>query len=41
MIDLLAHVTPNEVPSFWLVGLVGFVAGLATTYAVLLVRKLK
>ena len=40
MIDLLAHITPHEVPSFWLAVFGGFAAGVATTYA-LLARKLK
>jgi hypothetical protein len=40
MVDILAHITPNEVPSFWLAALVGFVAGVAVTFA-MLARKLK
>jgi hypothetical protein len=40
MIDILAHVTPLEVPSFWLAVFGGFAAGVATTYA-LMARKLK
>ena len=32
MLQLLAHITQNEVPSFWLAALVGFVAGVAVTY---------
>jgi hypothetical protein len=40
MLDLLAHITPTEVPSFWLAALVGFVAGVAVTFA-LVARKLK
>jgi hypothetical protein len=40
MLDLLAHITEQEVPSFWLAALVGFVAGVAVTFAVM-VRKLK
>ena len=45
MIDVLAyvtlaHITPHEVPSFWLVAFGGFVAGVAVTYA-FLARKLK
>lgn len=40
MLDLIAHVTPNEVPSFWLAALVGFVAGVSVTYA-FVARKLK
>jgi hypothetical protein len=40
MIELFAHVTPIEVPGFSLAALVGFVAGVAVTYA-LVARKLK
>jgi len=40
MVEVLAHITPTEVPSFWLAALVGFVAGVAVTYA-LVARKLK
>jgi hypothetical protein len=40
MIDLLAHVTPHEIPSFWLAVFGGFVAGVAVAYA-LVARKLK
>ena len=40
MLDLLAHITEQEVPSFWLAALVGFVAGVAVTFAAM-VRKLK
>jgi hypothetical protein len=40
MLDLIAHITPTEVPSLWLVALVGFAAGVAVTLA-LLARKLK
>jgi len=40
MLNLLAHITQNEVPSFWLAALVGFAAGVAVTYG-MLVRKLK
>jgi hypothetical protein len=40
MIEVLAHITPTEVPSFWLAALVGFVAGVAVTYG-MLARKLK
>jgi hypothetical protein len=40
MVDILAHITQNEVPSFWLAALVGFVAGVAVTFA-MLARKLK
>jgi len=40
MLDLLAHITPTEVPSFWLAALVGFVAGVAVTYG-LVARRIK
>jgi hypothetical protein len=40
MLSVLAHITQNEVPSFWLAALVGFVAGVAVTYG-MLARKLK
>jgi hypothetical protein len=40
MVELLAHLTPTEVPSFWLAALIGFVAGVAATFA-LVARKLK
>jgi len=40
MLHILAHITPNEVPSFWLAVLVGFVAGVAITFA-MLARKPK
>jgi hypothetical protein len=40
MIQHLAHITQNEVPGFWLAALVGFAAGLAVAYG-LLVRKIK
>jgi uncharacterized membrane-anchored protein YhcB (DUF1043 family) len=40
MLPVLAHITQNEVPSFWLAALVGFVAGVAVTYG-MLARKLK
>jgi hypothetical protein len=40
MIDLLAHMTPREVPSLWLVACGGFIAGVAVAYACL-ARKLK
>jgi hypothetical protein len=41
MIEILAHITPHDTPSLWLVGMAGFAAGVAVTYAVLAVRKLK
>lgn len=40
MYDLLAHITEQEVPSFWLAALIGFVAGAAVAYGVM-IRKLK
>jgi hypothetical protein len=40
MLELFAHLTPTEVPSFWLASFIGFVAGVAVTFA-LLARKLK
>ena len=40
MLDLLAHITELEVPGFWLAGIIGFVAGVAVTYGIM-VRKLK
>jgi hypothetical protein len=42
MIDLLAHITSQEVPSLWLVASGGFVAGVAATFVCLAAaRKLK
>lgn len=38
MIEILAHITSSEVPGFWMAGIVGFAAGVATTWAVM-VRK--
>lgn len=40
MTELLAHITPAEGPSLWLIALAGFAAGVAVTYA-LVARKLK
>jgi len=40
MHEILAHITQQEVPSFWLAAFAGFLAGVATTYA-MLARKLK
>ena len=40
MIQILAHITENEMPGFWLAALMGFVAGIAVTLA-MLARKLK
>jgi len=33
MPQLLAHVTQNEVPAFWLAALAGFIAGITVTLA--------
>lgn len=40
MLSILAHITPTEVPSMWLAAFVGFVAGVAVTFA-LVARRLK
>jgi hypothetical protein len=40
MYELLAHITEFELPSFALAALVGFVAGVAITWAIM-ARKLK
>ena len=40
MVHILAHITQNEMPGFWLAALVGFVAGVAVTFA-MLARRLK
>ena len=40
MIEVFAHITPMEVPSFWLAALIGFVAGVGVTFA-LVARKIK
>jgi hypothetical protein len=40
MHELLAHVTPNEAPAFWLAALVGFAAGVAVSFGMLL-RRMK
>jgi hypothetical protein len=40
MLELLAHITAQDVPGFWLAAIVGFAAGVAVTLAAL-VRKLK
>jgi len=40
MLQQLAHITQNELPSFWLAALVGFAAGVAVTYG-MLARKMK
>jgi hypothetical protein len=40
MPQILAHVTPNEVPAFWMAALAGFIAGVTVTLA-MLARKTK
>ena len=40
MLQLLAHITVQEVPSFWLAALVGFAAGVAVAFGIM-VRKVK
>jgi hypothetical protein len=40
MYQILAHLTLNEVPGFWLSALLGFVAGVAVMYG-MLARKMK
>jgi hypothetical protein len=40
MNEILAHITQHDVPGFWLAAFAGFLAGVATTYA-LLARKWK
>jgi hypothetical protein len=35
MLDLLAHITEREVPSFWLAAVIGFVAGVGVTFAMM------
>ncbi len=40
MLDLLAHITEQEVPSFWLAAMIGFVAGVAVTFGIM-IRKVK
>ena len=40
MIEVLAHITPAEGPSLWLIAFAGFVVGVAATYA-FIARKLK
>ena len=40
MIEMLAHITHQELPSFWLAAFAGFLAGIAVTFA-MLARKLK
>lgn len=44
MVQLLAHITANEVPSFWLTAMASFAAGLTAGVAVtygLMARKIK
>jgi hypothetical protein len=44
MLQLLAHITQTEVPSFWMTALVGFAAGVSVGVAVaygLLARRFK
>jgi hypothetical protein len=40
MIQILAHITENEIPGFWLAAMAGFIGGVAVTLA-MLVRKSK
>ena len=40
MLDILAHITPTEVPSYWLAAFIGFVVGVAVTFG-LLARRLR
>ena len=40
MNEILAHITQHDVPGFWVAAFAGFLAGVATTYA-LFARKLK
>ena len=40
MHEILAHITQQEFPGFWLAAFAGFLAGVATTYA-MLARKIK
>ncbi len=40
MMDVLAHITQQEMPGFWLAALAGFVGGVAVTLA-MLARKVK
>jgi hypothetical protein len=40
MIQILAHITEQEMPSFWLAALAGFIGGVAVTFA-MLARKIK
>jgi hypothetical protein len=40
LLHLFAHITQQETPSFWLAALVGFVAGVAVTLA-MMARRLR
>jgi hypothetical protein len=40
MVQLLAHITENELPGFWLAAFAGFIGGVAVTLA-MLARKRK
>ena len=40
MLQLLAHITHTELPSFCFAGVVGFLAGVAVTFGIM-VRKMK
>ena len=35
MHDIIAHITQQELPSFWLAAFVGFLAGVIATFAML------
>ena len=35
MHEIIAHITQHELPSFWLAAFVGFLAGVAATFAML------
>jgi hypothetical protein len=39
MIEVLAHITQQEVPSIWLVALASFIGGFATAFAMLVARS--
>jgi hypothetical protein len=40
MNEILAHITQQDVPGFWLAAFAGFLAGVAVTFA-MLARKMK
>jgi hypothetical protein len=40
MLQVLAHITQNEVSGFWMAALIGFAAGVAVAYGIL-ARKMK